>query len=295
MNQTSLKRTKGRNDNFGHVLRAWRKARNQSQLALALDAGVSPRHLSYMETGKASPSRGMVLSLARALEMPLRDRNALLEAAGFAAMYRETPLKVPAMGPIRDALQFMLEAMEHNPAFLVNRRYDVLDSNAIGQHILTLFSDDLARFDRPLNIGLLLASPLGMKKYVENWREVGAKVFGRIKRDLGGPHTRDQADEAVMRQIEPALAEIGEIDVATKPLPFFVGVDFARDALGLKFFTTIATVGTPQDVTLQELRIETLFPADQQTRNTLLALLHKQKTSSARLCRVGRKLGRRSA
>jgi transcriptional regulator with XRE-family HTH domain len=270
MDETSLKRIADRNNRFGNILRAWRTARNQSQLAVALNAGVSSRHLSYMETGRASPSRGMVLSLARALEIPLRDRNALLEAAGFAAMYRETPLEAPAMDPIRDALRFMLEAMQPNPTFLVNRRYDVLDANATGQHILAQFSHDLAQFDQPLNMGLLLASPLGMKKYIENWREVGAKVFGRIRRDLGGPHARDQADEAVMREIDPALAEIGEIGVSAKPLPFFVGVDFKRDDLALKFFTTIATVGTPQDVTLQELRIETLFPADAETRAQLL-------------------------
>jgi transcriptional regulator with XRE-family HTH domain len=261
----------GKDGDFGGLLRAWRSARGQSQLALSLHAGISSRHLSYMETGRASPSRGMVLSLAQVLEIPLRDRNALLKAAGFAAIYRETPLDVPAMGPVRDALQFLLDATEPNPTFVVNRRYDILDANATGRWILATFTRDLAKFKEPYNMGQLLVSPMGMRPYVDNWGEVARKVLGRLRRELGGAHTRDAIDEAIIKEIEPTLAELGEPPTPTEPLPFFVGVQLRRDSVALHFFTTIATLGTTLDVTLQELRIETLFPADAPTKQALLS------------------------
>jgi len=147
---------------FGGQLRAWRLARGQSQLALALGAGVSTRHLSYLETGRAYPSREMVMMLARTLEIPLRGRNRLLAAAGFAPLYRETPMDAPAMGPVREAIQFILSATEPNPTFVVNRRYDILDANLTGQWILSTFTADLSSFSKPYNMAQLLIRPQGM-------------------------------------------------------------------------------------------------------------------------------------
>jgi transcriptional regulator with XRE-family HTH domain len=134
------------NGAFGGLLRAWRSERGQSQLSLAMRTGVSSRHLSFLETGKSSPSREMVLALAGALEIPLRERNALLHAAGFAALYRETPLDAAAMGPVREAVKLILDATEPNPTFVVNRRYDVLDANASGRWLVSTFTRDLSRF-----------------------------------------------------------------------------------------------------------------------------------------------------
>src|SRR5215470_17985252 len=165
---------------FGGLLRAWRSSRGRSQLALALDAGISSRHLSYMETGRARPSREMVLTLAQALEIPLRDRNELLKAAGFAAIYRETPLDAPALGPVKDALKVLLEGSEPNPAFVVNRRYDVLDANASGRWILATFVQDPAQFAPPYNMARLIASARGLRPHLENWQEVARKVFVRL-------------------------------------------------------------------------------------------------------------------
>src|SRR5262245_178751 len=117
---------------FGRILREWRNARGTSQLALSGRVGVSTRHLSYLENGRAQPSREMVLMLAQAFEMSLRDRNAFLQAAGFAAMYRETPLNAHAMGPVRDAIDLLLRSTEPNPTFVINRRSDILDMNDAG-------------------------------------------------------------------------------------------------------------------------------------------------------------------
>jgi len=254
---------------FGALLRAWRSNRGRSQLALALDAGISSRHLSYMETGRARPSREMVLTLAQALEIPLRDRNELLKAAGFAAIYRETPLDAPALGPVHDALKVLLNGSEPNPAFVVNRRYDVLDANATGRWIISTFTREPARFEPPYNMARLIASPLGMRTHLENWQEVARKVFVRVRRELGGAHVRDAADEALLRDIEPVFADLREPLAPSEAAPLMVGVQLRRDPLALNLFTTIATLGTPLDVTLQELRIETLFPADSGTKRVL--------------------------
>ena len=254
---------------FGGSLRAWRLARGQSQLALAMRTGVSSRHLSYLETGKASPSRDMVLALAQALDVPLRDRNTLLNAAGFAPLYRETPLDAPTMGPVRDAIDLLLGATEPNPTFVVNRRYDILDTNPTGRWLLATFSRDLTRFQQPYNFGRLLLSGEGMRPFVENWEEVARKVFGRLMRELGGAHTRDRIDDALMEEVAPALAKIDGAPGPTAALPILVPVRLRRGAIGLRMFTTIATLGTPLDVTLQELRVETLFPADAETKSTL--------------------------
>src|SRR5262249_12669063 len=162
---------------FGGLLRTWRSNRGRSQLALALDAGISSRHLSYMETGRAHPSREMVLTLAQALEIPLRDRNELLKAAGFAAIYRETPLDAPALGPVQDALKVLLTGSEPNPAFVVNRRYDVLDANATGRWMLGTFARDLSQFKPPYNMARLVASPDGFRSTLGNWQDVARKVF----------------------------------------------------------------------------------------------------------------------
>jgi transcriptional regulator with XRE-family HTH domain len=256
---------------FGGLLRAWRSSRGRSQLALALDAGISSRHLSYMETGRARPSREMVLTLAQALEIPLRDRNELLKAAGFAAIYRETPLDAPALGPVHDALEVLLGGTEPNPAFVVNRRYDVLQTNSTGRWVIATFAHDLGRFEPPYNMARLVASPHGLRPYLENWQDVARKVLGRLRRELGGAHVRDAADAALLREIEPTFDELPDPPTATEMLPLMVGVQFRREALALNLFTTIATLGTALDITLQELRIETLFPADARSKQMLAA------------------------
>jgi len=259
---------------FGELLRTWRQARRHTQLSLSLATGVSARHLSYLETGRASPSRDMVITLALALEIPLRDRNAMLHAAGFAAIYRETPLDAPILGPIRDAIQLMLAATEPNPTFVVNRRYDILDANPTGRWILETFTADLSRFTRPYNLGRLLISPAGMRPHVDNWADVARKVLGRLRRELSGAHTRDATDDALANDIEPVLAELGPAPRPGEALPIMVGVHFRRGDLALRTFTTISTLGTPLDVTLEELRVETLFPADAATRQLLAERAH---------------------
>ncbi len=147
----------------------------------------------------------MVLGLARALDIPLRDRNVLLDAAGFAPIYRETALDAPMLEPVRDAIQLMLAAMEPNPTFVINRRYDVLDANKSGKRLLAAFTRDLSHFTKPLNMGRMLVSQKGIRPYVKNWDDVAGKVLGRLKRDIGGAHIRDSIDDALLKEVEPVL------------------------------------------------------------------------------------------
>ena len=254
---------------FGELLRQWRNARGTSQLALSARARVSTRHLSYLETGRASPSREMVLMLAQAFEMPLRDRNAFLQAAGFAPMYRETPLHAQPVGPVRDAFDLLLRSTEPNPAFVLNRRADILGANNAGQWLMATFNEDLGSFARPYNIGRLLTSPKGERKYIENWEEVARLSLTRLRRELGGAHARDAADEELLKTIEPVWAKLGDPPAASEPLPMLITVRFRRGDLALDLFSIHATLGTQLDVTLQELRVEMFFPADEQTKRVL--------------------------
>jgi transcriptional regulator with XRE-family HTH domain len=252
---------------FGELLRQWRDARGTSQLALSTRVRVSTRHLSYLETGRAGPSREMVLMLAQAFEMPLRDRNAFLLAAGFAPMYPETPLHAHPLGAVRDAIDLLLRSTEPNPAFVLNRRADVLAVNETGQWLLATFNEDIGAFARPYNLGRLLVSPKGDRAYIENWEDVARLALTRLRRDLGGAHVRDTADEELLKMIEPTLAKLG--DPPESWLPPLITVRFRRGALALNLFSIHAMLGTQLDVTLQELRMEMFFPADEQSKRAL--------------------------
>jgi transcriptional regulator with XRE-family HTH domain len=253
---------------FGDLLRAWRTARGTSQLALSTRTRVSTRHLSYLETGRAQPSREMVILLAQAFEMPLRDRNAFLHAAGFASMYRETPLHADPMAPVRDAVELLLRSTEPNPTFVLNRRADVLAYNDTGHWLLATFNEDLASFTRPYNIARFLVSPKGDRAYIENWEEIARLSLARLRRELGGAHVRDAADDALLEMIDPALAELGE-PPPLAPLAPLITVRFRRGDLALDLFSIHATLGSQLDVTLQELRVEMFFPADEPSKRAL--------------------------
>jgi transcriptional regulator with XRE-family HTH domain len=253
---------------FGALLRDWRSARGMSQLALSLQANVSARHLSCMETGRAQPSREMVLHLARALEMRLRDRNAFLQAAGFTATYGETPLGAPSMGPVRDALDLLLHGTEPNPTFVLNRRADVVDMNETGRWLLETFNEDPTAFAPTYNFAELLTSPKGDRAYIENWAEVARMALSRLKSDLGGLHARDAADEELLTTITAALTELGEAPVA-EAQALVIPVRFRRGGLAVNLFSTITTLGRARDVTLEELRMEMFFPADEASKRVL--------------------------
>ncbi len=259
----------------GRLLRAWRTARKKSQLALAGEAGISSRHLSFVETGRSRPSRQMVLALAEALRVPLRERNKLLVAAGFAPAYRETPLDAPPMAEVRNALSHILAASEPNPTFVVDRRYDILLTNDAGLRLLAFFAP---QWRGKNNMALMVLSPLGLKPALENWAEVATKVVRRVRGELAlVGQDLDAADEAILRSTIEVEAELEDVSPREgRPPSILVPVKLRRDELVLEMFTTITTVGTPLDITLQEVRIETLFPATREARDALAMVMRAE-------------------
>ena len=250
---------------FGRLLRQWRERRGLSQLALAADAEISARHLSFIETGRAQPSRDMVLLLGRALDVPPRGRNELLTAAGFARMYRETALDAPAMHDVRRALEFMLRQQEPYPGFVLDGHWNILMSNQAAGRVMGLFldADAVAAVGVP-NAIRLTYHPRGLRPYIVNWEATAAALIQWLHRDM----MRGVGDAETERLLQELLSypdvpqQWRTLDLDASPAPF-LAVELARGDIHLKFFSTLASLGVPYDITLHELRVECFFPADQ--------------------------------
>lgn len=255
----------------GALLREWRAARRLSQLDLALDVGVSARHLSCVETGKAQPSRDMVARLADVLEMPLRERNALLMAAGYAPKYPETALGTPALAQVRRAIDSILGQQEPYPAFVLNRHWDVLLANRAAARV----SGFLLRGAASPHDNMIrqFFDPDDLRSAVVNWEEVAGDLIRHLHVEVAAAPS-DAAARALLDDVlrypgVPARWRTRELGVAPAPLLTTV---FRRDGRELRFFSTITTFGTPRDVTLDELRIECVFPEDDATAELCRAL-----------------------
>ena len=249
----------------GRLIQHWRRARKQSQLALSLRAGVSARHLGFVEVGRAQPSREMVLLLAGALDVPLRDRNGLLLAAGYAPLYRETGLDAPEMEHAGKALRLILEHQEPYPAVVMDRHWNMVTANVGAQRFFGQLIA-LPAGGPPANIIRLMFDPGALRPFVANWEAVAEALVQRIHREaLGGV-----PDEATVSLLEEVLSYPGvpkrwrSPDLLSVPMPY-VAVEFRKENLAMDFFSTVTTLGTPLDITLQELRIECFFPANEQT------------------------------
>lgn len=257
--------------NFGLLLRRWRAVRRVSQLALALDADISTRHLSCVETGRAHPSREMVLRLAEALQVPLRERNALLLAAGYAPFYRQSGLDAPEMQAARDAVDLLLRQQEPFPGIVVDRYWNTLKMNEGTRRFLALFPGCDAV--KPRNGIRLVFHPKGLRRFIENWQSVAARLIQRVQREAAA----DPSDEAMKNFLEELLSYPGVpgrwrwLDFDDSPPPLLT-VEYKCKNSTLRLFSMLTTFGTAQDVALQELRIESFFPADEVTRAALTAL-----------------------
>jgi len=244
----------------GQLLRDWRSARGMSQMDLALRAGFSTRHVSFIETGRAQPSRQALLAIAETLDVPLRERNHILEAAGFAGVYRHTPLAADEMSHVRGVLQFILDRHEPYAAVVLDRHANCVMGNPSSMRLMGALVDPSLLAGQ---VNLLRATfhPLGLRRWIVNWDEVSHHLLSRAERELGEAPD-DHTGVALLQEIRgyagpPAAAARG-------PLAFdlLLPVHIRRDDIDLRLFSTIMTLGTPTDVTLQELRIETFFPAD---------------------------------
>jgi transcriptional regulator with XRE-family HTH domain len=265
--------TRPQDTGFGQLLREWRRIRGKSQFALALEAAVSPRHVSFVETGRARPSRQMVLTLATTLNVPLRERNVLLTAAGFAPIYRESGLESAELEPARKALELILRHQEPYPAVVMNRSWDIVTSNAAAQTLFGMLLSDSPLAGEAANVVRLVFHPNGLRPWIRNWEEVAGAMVQRVHREAVGGVLDDRTRALLQHVLTlPGVPSAWRSPDPTAPLQPLVPVHFERDALSLQFFSTVTTLGTPQDLTLEELRVECFFPADPETARRAEAL-----------------------
>ena len=247
----------------GTLLRHWRTTRRLSQLELALEADVSSRHLSYVETGRSQPSPEMVLRLADALEIPLRERNALLLAAGFAPRYFETGLATPEMAQVRSAIELILGHQEPYPAFVLDRHWDIRRTNTAAARCTAFL---LGAAPKESNMMRLLLHPDGLRPRMVNWEETAGDLIRHLHNQVAASPTdqrsKDLLEEVLAYPGVPARWRTREIGAPATPLLTTV---FRKDDVELRFFSTLTSFGTPHDVALEELRIECSFPADAAT------------------------------
>lgn len=264
----------GARPGVGELLRDWRSRRNRSQLDLSLDVGVSARHLSFVETGRSNPSPELVLALADHLKVPLRERNTMLLAAGYAPRYSQRPLDDDAMVRARDSLQRMLDAHDPYPGVVVDRSWNVLLANEAA----FLFTEGVpAELLQPtMNVFRLCLHPDGLAARTVNFADWATYLLRQMRRTI------QLTDDAELRAVEqevrayPNVTELDEVHTAghwdDPPLlvPLTITTDPGTDTEGeLSMFTTLTTFGTPLDVTLEELSLELFFPADEATDRSL--------------------------
>jgi transcriptional regulator with XRE-family HTH domain len=265
----------------GDLLREWRQRRRMSQLELSLEAEISTKHLSFLETGRSQPSRDMVLRLAEQLELPLRERNVLLVSAGYAPVFAERPLQDPALQAARKAVDLVLAGHEPYPALAVDRHWTLVAANAaVGRLIAGV---DAALLQPPVNVLRLSLHPKGLAPRIANPGEWRAHLLARLRRQ-------------VEVSADPVLADL-VVELSAYPVPgahriarpcrepeyasVIVPLQFVTAAGTLSFFSTTTVFGTPLDITLSELAIEAFFPADSATAEALRRQAAAPPTSGA--------------
>jgi transcriptional regulator with XRE-family HTH domain len=275
---TTSKVLMSKQQSFASLLRWWRRHRALSQLDLAGRTEISQRHLSFMELGRASPSPGMVMRLAAALDVPLRQHNSLLLAAGFAPVWRQTDLAAPELSEIRSALDYMMAQQEPYPAVVVDRHWNLLQSNSGAVRLVEFLVGPLAP-GTAVNLADALVAPDVLRPHLVNWADVVRYFIRSVEADLAADGTPETAAllerllgyEGVRSAVkvlaaEVLAAEVPATEAATSPV---LPMHFRKGDTELRLFTTIATLGTPQDITVQELRIECFFPMDDKTADVL--------------------------
>ncbi len=263
---TAVSSTRG----VGELLRDWRQRRRISQLELSLETGISARHLSFVETGRSKPSRELLLQLAEHLDVPLRERSALLMAAGYAPTYSETPLDTAEMAPVRQALDKILASHEPFPAIIVDRRWELVSANATALALLTS-SVAPELLVPPVNVLRVSLHPKGLAPHIVNFAEYSAHLLTRLHRQI--LLSPDPTLAALHDELRAYPGVTSAPSIAVEPASFLFVPLRLRALSGevLTFFSTIATFGTALDITLAELAIESFFPADKQTEAALHA------------------------
>lgn len=257
------------------MCRQWRQTRKLSQLDLALAANVSQRHVSWLETGRSMPSREMVVRLSEAMEIPLRERNLLFRAAGYSYSYSETELDEPAMQPVREALQHVLDHHEPLPAVVIDRFWNVKMKNSAALLLLGLATDLEPLLDEfsetdEINLALLTLHPKGLRRYITNWDQAASAFLRRLHSEaLALGDEQVHAQFARLSSLAGTLAdESSSIQSQLPVLPLEMNINGTE----LSLFSVISTFGTPQDITTDELRIEAFYPTDESTAQFFASL-----------------------
>lgn len=259
---------------IAHLLKGWRTTRKCSQLELSMTAGISQRQLSFIESGRSRPSRDTVLHLAEALEVPLRERNTLLQAAGFSAVYPVRNLDDPSLSAVRDTLNLLLERHEPNPALLVDRQTNFLAANQAAHHVFGQYGD-LESMLRACcgngspNLMRLSFHPDGLRPHILNWTEIAPVMLMRARQEAVA-----SGNEALLKLLDEITAYPGVPEVCLKvprgaqPQPTLT-LDMECGGRRLKLFSMFSSFGWPQDLLTDELRIESFFPADAESAQLL--------------------------
>lgn len=249
---------------FGDLLRHWREARKLSQLDLGLSANVSARHISFLETGRARPSRAMVLNLGGVLDVPRGSRNMMLNAAGFAPSYRTRAMDEAEMGPIASALDWMLERHMPYPAMVLDRRWTIVRTNPMARLMLGHLG-----LSPDANLVEALLDETGLPALIENWQEVAQHLIHRLRAEsahLGGDPWLEEKAAELSRRLTGSSPAPGAGSEAIVPTRYRMG------DMTLSFFSTMSQFSTAEDIALADWRIEHLFPADEATRQVLTSL-----------------------
>ncbi len=255
---------------FGEHLRHWRQHRRLSQLDLAMDAAVSTRHLSFVETGRSVPSREMVLRLSERLDIPLRERNTLLVAAGYAPMYRERALNDPELSPARQAVELILSSHEPYPALAIDRYWNLVAANRVVPHLLA--GVDAALLQPPVNVLRLSLHPQGLAPRIANLVQWRTHLLERLRHQIDA--CADPVLIALLEELQAYAVPAGaDLKMAGEHPGMVMPFQFHTPTGVLSFISTTTVFGTPVDVTLQELAMETFFPADAFTRQVLQSLV----------------------
>lgn len=270
---TSTSATAPTDKGVGPLLRSWRERRRVSQLELALRADSSARHISFIETGRSRPSEEMVLRLAEHLDVPVRERNSLLLAAGYAPHYPETPLDSPGLDALRQGMERLIQCYEPYPAFVVDSVYDVVAAN----RGMTMFLDGVAQslLEPPMNAMRLTLHPEGLAPRIRNLPEWRGHLLAQMEREIAlhrsAPLRALYEEVAAYPVPQP---EHGHGDEPPEPVPYFaLPMQIEHEGRTLSFVSSISTFNTPMDVTVAELAIETLLPADPATVKYLQSLM----------------------
>lgn len=268
----SVAKVQGRSA-FGALLKHWRGVRRQTQLELALASGVSARHIGFMELGRANPSRQMVLRLAEALDVPLRERNVLLQAAGYAPLFQRSELNAPEIAQARAAIEFILAQHEPNPAVLLDRHYNILLQNQAFSRGLRVFLRDARLFEGEPNFVNIMLDERGLRGTLVNASELIARMARRLARLL----IVDPGDKTTSLLLERLRSDLS-IDALGDGLPgctsdsLLVPLHLKKDGLEMRLFTAATSLSSAVDITLHELKIESYFPADESSRKVCAML-----------------------